>query len=228
MIYTSLFILLLYSFLLQDNDFEVQRMKMVDKQIKSRGISDKPTLYALNKVPRHKFVPQKLIEDAYKDGALPIGYGQTISQPYIVAFMTSVLKLKPQHKVLEIGTGSGYQAAVLAEIVKEVYTIEIIEELYQEAVERFDRLGYDSINTKHADGYHGWNEFAPYDAIIVTAAAEYIPPPLIEQLKDSGKMIIPVGTPFRTQSLVLVEKKKGEVFTSNLLPVRFVPFTREN
>ena len=201
---------------------------MVEKQIKSRGVRDKPTLYAMNKVPRHKFVPKKLIDDAYKDGALPIGYGQTISQPYIVAFMTSVLELKQDAKVLEIGTGSGYQAAVLAEIVKEVYTIEIIEELYKQAVERFDRLGYDSIKTMHADGYHGWKKFAPYDAIIVTAAAEYIPPPLIEQLKETGKMIIPVGTPFRTQSLVLVEKKGGEVFTSNLLPVRFVPFTREN
>jgi protein-L-isoaspartate(D-aspartate) O-methyltransferase len=203
-------------------------MKMVDKQIKNRGISDEPTLLAMKKVQRHKFVPEKLVEDAYNDGALPIGYGQTISQPYIVAFMTSILELKPENKVLEIGTGSGYQAAVLAEIVKEVYTIEIIEELYDQVVDRFDKLGYDSIKTKHADGYHGWKEFAPFDAIIVTAAAEYIPPPLIEQLKETGKMIIPVGTPFRTQSLVLVEKKNGEVFTSNLLPVRFVPFTREN
>lgn len=228
MIYTSLFILLLSSIFLQDNEFEVRRMKMVDKQIKSRGISDKPTLYAMNKVPRHKFVPKKLAEDAYKDGALPIGYGQTISQPYIVAYMTSVLKLKSEDRVLEIGTGSGYQAAVLAEIVEEVFTIEIVEELYEQAVERFEKLGYDSIKTKHADGYYGWQEFAPFDAIIVTAATEYIPPPLIQQLKETGKMIIPVGTPFRTQSLVLVEKKKDEIFTSNLLPVRFVPFTREN
>ena len=193
-----------------------------------KGIRDKAVLEAIQTVPRHYFFEKAFLEHAYQDKAFPIGEGQTISQPYTVAVQTELLEVKPGDKVLEIGTGSGYQAAVLAEIVKEVYTIEIIEELYKQAVERFDRLGYDSIKTMHADGYHGWKKFAPYDAIIVTAAAEYIPPPLIEQLKETGKMIIPVGTPFRTQSLVLVEKKGGEVFTSNLLPVRFVPFTREN
>jgi protein-L-isoaspartate(D-aspartate) O-methyltransferase len=221
-------LLLFFSSLFQENDFRVERMEMIDKQIKSRGIKDKPTLLSMTKVPRHKFVPPDLIKDAYKDGALPIGHGQTISQPYIVAFMTSVLNLKPEYKVLEIGTGSGYQAAVLAEIVKEVYTIEIIEELHNSAAEKLSKIGYANIKSMHADGFFGWQEYAPFDAIIVTAAAEFIPPPLIEQLKNGGKMIIPVGSPFRTQSLVLVEKNGDDIFTSNLLPVRFVPFTREN
>lgn len=223
-----IFIFLFASFFNQDNEFLSLRIKMIDRQIKSRGIKDKPTINALSRVPRHKFVPDDLVSDAYKDGALPIGHGQTISQPYIVAFMTSVLELQHDFKVLEIGTGSGYQAAILAEIVEEVYTIEIIRELHEEATKRLSELGYDSIKTKHADGYYGWKKFAPFDAIIVTAAAEFIPPPLIEQLKDEGKMIIPVGTPFHTQSLVLITKRGDEIFSSNLLPVRFVPFTRGN
>ena len=222
------FLFFIYIFSLPQDNFTGRRMEMIEKQIKSRGIKNQPTLYSMTRVPRHKFVLEKHIEDAYKDGALPIGHGQTISQPYIVAYMTSILDLKPEHKVLEIGTGSGYQAAVLSEIVKEVYTVEIIKELHEKSDKVLTEIGYKNIKSKHADGYFGWEEYAPFDAIVVTAAAEYVPPPLIEQLKSGGKMIIPVGTPFRTQSLVLVEKKGDEIFSSNLLPVRFVPFTREN
>jgi len=199
---------------------------MVVFQIESRGIMNKHALDAMRKVPRHKFVPSDQVNSAYEDGPLPIGYGQTISQPYIVAYMTSVIDPKPGQKVLEIGSGSGYQAAVLAEIVDTVYTIEIVTELWKSSSERLKNLGYKNIVTKNADGYYGWKKYAPFDAIVVTAASEYIPPPLIEQLKDGGKMIIPVGSPFLTQMLVLVEKKGKEIFTSNIFPVRFVPLTR--
>jgi len=167
-----------------------------------------------------------MIDRAYNDGPLPIGYGQTISQPYIVAYMTEAIDPKPGQKVLEIGTGSGYQAAVLAEIVDSVYTIEIITELYKSSEKRLSELGYKNVLCRNADGYYGWKKFAPFDAIIVTAAAEHIPPPLIEQLKDGGKMIIPVGSPFLNQTLILVEKSGEEITTTSLLPVRFVPFTR--
>ncbi len=210
----------------QNDEYKSDRVAMVKLQIENRGIHDKSTLDAMIKVPRHKFVPSNLKSRAYEDGPLPIGYGQTISQPYIVAYMTEAIDPKPDYKVLEIGTGSGYQAAVLAEIVKEVYTIEIIPELYKQAKERLKKLGYKNVFCKNADGYYGWKEHAPYDAIIVTAAAEYIPPPLIEQLKDGGKMIIPVGSPYLNQNLVLVEKKNGEITTTSLLPVLFVPFKR--
>jgi protein-L-isoaspartate(D-aspartate) O-methyltransferase len=199
---------------------------MLTHQIQNRGIINKPTLDAMRVVNRHKFVPPNLIERAYNDGPLPIGYGQTISQPYIVAFMTAVIDPKSEFKVLEIGTGSGYQAAVLSEIVSATYTIEIITELYNSSSKRLKDLGYKNVTCKNADGYYGWEEFAPFDAIVVTAAAEYIPPPLIKQLKDGGKMIIPVGSPFLNQSLILVEKNGEEITTTNLLPVRFVPFTR--
>ena len=199
---------------------------MVSQQMELRGITDKSTLNAMRTVKRHLFVPENLINYAYDDRPLPIGHGQTISQPYIVAFMTEVLKPKPNHKVLEIGTGSGYQAAVLAKIVDKVYTIEIIPELGKSASQRLKTLGYENVKTKTADGYYGWEEYAPFDAIIVTAASEIIPPPLIKQLKEGGKMIIPVGSPFFNQNLILVEKKDGKTTTKNLLPVRFVPFTR--
>jgi protein-L-isoaspartate(D-aspartate) O-methyltransferase len=169
-----------------------------------------------------------MMERAYDDSPLPIGYGQTISQPYIVAYMTAVINPEPGQKVLEIGTGSGYQAAVLAEIVDEVYTIEIITELYSSAKKRLDDLGYKNITCINADGYYGIKKAAPFDAIVVTAASEHIPPPLIEQLKDGGKMIIPVGSPFLNQTLILVEKNGEEIITTSLLPVRFVPFTRGN
>ncbi len=212
----------------QDDKFKNTRESMVEQQIVNRGITDQPTIDAMSQVLRHKFVPPNSFERAYNDGPLPIGYGQTISQPYIVAYMTEAISPKSGQRVLEIGTGSGYQAAVLAEIVDEVYTIEIITELYNSSKKRLQKLVYKNVFCRNSDGYYGWEEFAPFDAIVVTAAAEYIPPPLIEQLKDGGKMIIPVGSPYLTQMLVLVEKKGDEVFTTSLLPVRFVPFTRGN
>jgi len=219
-------LLLTHSSVLQDK-FQKERESMVKTQIENRGIKDKSVLNAMRKVLRHEMVPSNVVNRAYTDGPLPIGYGQTISQPYIVAYMTEAINPKPEHKVLEIGTGSGYQAAVLAEIVKEVYTIEIVNELYESADKKLKQLGYKNIFCKAADGYYGWEEHAPFDAIVVTAAAEHIPPPLVEQLKDGGKMIIPVGAPFLNQNLILVEKKGKEITTRSLLPVRFVPFTRE-
>lgn len=210
----------------QGTDYKTAREEMVNSQIKARGIHDSFTLAAMRSVPRHKFVPKSLLSSAYYDSPLRIGYGQTISQPYIVAFMTEIIKPEKDFKVLEIGTGSGYQAAVLSHIVDSVYTIEIIEALFIQAKMRLDDLNYDNILVKNADGYYGWEEKAPFDAIVVTAAAEFVPPPLIEQLKDGGKMIIPVGTPFTTQQLLLVEKIDGKIKTKNLMFVRFVPFTR--
>ena len=210
----------------QEQDFARLRGEMVKKQIEKRGIKDPAALSALRKTPRHLFVPNNVLDDAYDDRPLPIGYGQTISQPFIVAYMTEIVKPKPDHRVLEIGTGSGYQAAVLAEIVKEVYTIEIIDSLGSQARNRLSRLNYKNITVKTGDGYYGWKDKSPFDAIVVTAAAEHIPPPLIEQLKEGGRMIIPVGSPFMVQQLMLVEKKGGKTRTSNLMPVRFVPFKR--
>ncbi|MCH8032750.1 MAG: protein-L-isoaspartate(D-aspartate) O-methyltransferase [Bacteroidetes bacterium] len=210
----------------QDDKYTSERETMVKQQIEYRGITNQPTLKAMTSVPRHKFVPSNLNDRAYDDGPLPIGYGQTISQPYIVAYMTAAIDPEKEFKVLEIGTGSGYQAAVLSEIVSEVYTIEIITELYNSASERLRGLGYKNVICKNADGYYGWEKYAPFDAIIVTAASEYIPPPLIEQLKDGGKMIIPVGSPYLNQTLILVEKEGEDLTTTSLLPVRFVPFTR--
>ena len=212
----------------QAQDYQRMRENMVRTQIRNRGISHKPTLDAMLKTERHLFVPSSQQRRAYDDGPMPIGYGQTISQPYIVAYMTEIVNPEPGDKVLEIGAGSGYQAAVLAEIVKKVYTIEIIPELGKEAKERLNRLGYENVEVITADGYHGLETHAPFDAILVTAAAEHIPPPLIAQLKDGGKMIIPVGSPFMVQTLMLVEKKDGKVTTKSLMPVRFVPFTRQN
>ncbi len=211
----------------QDDPYKEARMKMVKTQIIARGVSDEATLNAMKKVPRHKFVPSGEVKRAYQDGPLAIGYGQTISQPYIVAYMTEKLDLKSTDKVLEIGTGSGYQAAILSEIVRQVYTVEIIDELGKKAKTKLANLGYSNVHVILGDGYYGYKSQAPYDAIIVTAAAEYIPPPLIQQLREGGKMIIPVGTPFTTQYLILVEKKNGKASSKNLLPVRFVPFTRK-
>lgn len=202
------------------------REKMVRSQIRDRGISDLSTLYAMQQVPRHKFVPKAKVSLAYMDGPLSIGHGQTISQPYIVAFMTESLGLKPADRVLEIGTGSGYQAAVLSMIVEEVYSIEIIKDLAHSAQKRLDTLGYNKVTVKWGDGYHGWPENAPFDAIMVTAGADSIPRPLIDQLKDGGRMIIPVGSKQGTTELVRVIKKNGKIRTERLLPVRFVPFTR--
>jgi protein-L-isoaspartate(D-aspartate) O-methyltransferase len=179
-------------------------------------------------VPRHEFVPPQYIRRAYGDHPLPIDHGQTISQPYIVAYMTEMLRPEPGMKVLEVGTGSGYQAAVLAETGAHVFTIELVGGLAASARERLDRLGYGDVQSRHADGFFGWEEEAPFDAIIVTAAAGYIPPPLIEQLKPGGRMMIPVGSIYGIQNLILVEKSaEGEIRTETLLPVRFVPLLRE-
>ena len=225
------FYLILFSiiFLLgfQDDDLNKKREILVDQTIAKRGVKDEVVLKAMKTVPRHLFVPESIISRAYDDRPLGIGYGQTISQPYIVAYMTEAIQPKPEHKVLEIGTGSGYQAAVLAEIVKEVYTIEIIPELGEASTGRLKKLGYNNVNVKVGDGYYGWPEHGLFDAIVVTAAAEFVPPPLIEQLKEGGKMIIPIGSPYMNQTLMLVEKKGKKITTKSLLPVIFVPFTRK-
>jgi protein-L-isoaspartate(D-aspartate) O-methyltransferase len=223
------FILLCTIFLVafQEDPFKEKRENLVSQTIEKRGVKDQAVLRAMKTVKRHLFVPENNTGNAYDDRPLPIGYGQTISQPYIVAYMTEVINPKPEHIVLEIGTGSGYQAAVLAEIVKEVYTIEIVPQLGNAATTRLKNAGYTNINVKVSDGYHGWKENAPYDAIIVTAAAEFVPPPLLEQLKDGGKIVIPVGSPFMNQTLMLIEKKGKKITTKSLLPVIFVPFTRK-
>jgi protein-L-isoaspartate(D-aspartate) O-methyltransferase len=193
-------------------------------QIRRRDIRDPNVLASLSTVPRHEFVRRSDSRRAYGDHPIPIGLGQTISQPYIVAYMTEALKLNPDYKVLEIGTGSGYQAAVCAEIVREVYTIEIIEELAKSAGKRLKKLGYGNVFVKAADGYFGWEEKGPFDAIIITAAAGLVPPPLVEQLKPDGRMILPLGSPYGAQTLVLITKDdKGQVHSEGLLPVRFVP-----
>ncbi|MBN2524641.1 MAG: protein-L-isoaspartate(D-aspartate) O-methyltransferase [Bacteroidales bacterium] len=225
----SIFLALLFVLLaFQPDNYKNDRMRMVNDQIISRGVRDQATLNAMRTVPRHEFVPSNSRQLAYGDHPLSIGYGQTISQPYIVAYMTEVLELKPDFKVLEIGTGSGYQAAVLSEIVSEVFTIEIIKELATSAKKRLQMLGYKNVRVFSGDGYNGLKEFAPFDAIMVTAGAESIPQPLLDQLKEGGRMIIPVGSSSYTQYLVLVEKKNGKIKTRKLLPVRFVPFTRDS
>jgi len=214
------------SIMQQDDRFTAAREKMVTQQIISRGVTDRPTLKAIRKVPRHLFVPEEYKSEAYDDNPLPIGYGQTISQPYIVAYMTEVAKPDPSKTALEIGTGSGYQAAVLAETVKSVYSIEIVPELAKESAERLKMLGYKNITVKHGDGYKGWKEFSPFDIIIVTAAAEQIPQPLIDQLAENGRLVIPVGPPLAVQELILLVKKNGKIEKSRLTFVRFVPFKR--
>ena len=206
-------------------DFKAMRERMVETQIKARGVKDPRVLYAMLKVERHLFVPKDLQTSAYADQPLPIGEGQTISQPYIVALMTEFLELKGGEKVLEIGTGSGYQAAVLAELVKEVYTIEIIETLANSAKKLLLQLGYQTIMVKAGDGYLGWPEVAPFDAIIVTAAPDHIPKPLIEQLKEGGRMVVPVGT--YSQELKKIVKHGGKIEEKDILPVIFVPMTGE-
>ena len=203
------------------------RYKMVSQQIEGRNIYNQKVLQAMRDVPRHLFVPEKRKKSAYGDFPLPIGYGQTISQPYIVALMTDLLKPEKDDIALEVGTGSGYQAAVLSKIVKKIYTIEIITPLGKAAEKRVSELGYKNITVKIGDGYFGWQQYAPFDCIIVTAASDHIPPPLVKQLKNGGKMAIPVGRPFQVQSLMLVEKsEKGEIRIKNILPVRFVPLRR--
>ena len=207
------------------NKYAELRKNMVVQQLKTRDINDEKVLDVMGKVERHKFVPISLVNKAYDDNPLPIGYGQTISQPYIVALMTQSLEINKNDKVLELGTSSGYQAAVLAEMVDEVYTIEIINELAKNAGTRLKDLDYNNVKVKNADGYFGWEEFAPYDAIIVTAAANHIPPPLLGQLKDGGKLIIPLGSTLTFQTLTLVTKKGNDLETEFITGVRFVPLT---
>jgi protein-L-isoaspartate(D-aspartate) O-methyltransferase len=207
-------------------DLASQRQRMVMEQLMPRGIHEERVLAAMSKVPREQFVPADMRAASYTDGPLPIGHGQTISQPYIVAFMTEQLRLSSKDRVLEIGTGSGYQAAILAELVAEVYTIEIIEPLAKSAEATLARLGYKNVYVKVGDGYKGWPEHAPFDAIIVTCAPDKVPQPLTDQLKEGGRMIIPVGDRF-AQELYLLEKKNGQLKQSAVLPVRFVPMAGE-
>ncbi len=225
----------LSSFSVPADEYAAKRRAMIDEiRRETRWVSseigkselDSRVLNAMGKVPRHEFVSEDLRGIAYVNRPLPIGYGQTISQPFIVALMTDLLRVEPDDTVLEIGTGSGYQAAVLAELAKRVYSIEIVPELTKIATERLKRLGYAEVETKTGDGYYGWPEHAPFDAIIVTAAPTQIPPPLVQQLKPGGRMIIPVGGQFLPQYLVLVEKsEQGTVSTRQIVPVQFVPLT---
>jgi protein-L-isoaspartate(D-aspartate) O-methyltransferase len=207
------------------DDFTRLREQMVQNQLIYRGVKDKRVLAAISKVERHLFVPENLQKQAYQDEPLPIGYGQTISQPYIVAYMTEQLELKGDEKVLEIGTGSGYQAAILGELAKEVYTIEIVPELGEIAKERLSNLGYTNVHVRIGDGYNGWPERAPFDAVIVTAAPDHIPQPLIDQMKIEGRLIIPVGD-YSQELLLMVKTEKG-IEKKRKIPVRFVPMTGE-
>jgi protein-L-isoaspartate(D-aspartate) O-methyltransferase len=223
---TILFSIMLKYAGLQSDKFAASRNDMVKYQIAGRGIEDIETLKAMRKVPRHLFVPADYQKDAYGDYPLPIGYGQTISQPYIVAYMTEAVKPDKKKKALEIGTGSGYQAAVLAEIVDSVFTIEIIPELAVESEARLKKLGYKNIIVKSGDGYNGWLGHSPFDIILVTAAADEIPSPLIDQLAEGGRLVIPVGEPDAIQDLILLIKKNGRIEKKRLNAVRFVPFRR--
>jgi protein-L-isoaspartate(D-aspartate) O-methyltransferase len=211
---------------LNEDNYSRQRKTMVEQQIKDRGIHNKKVLAALMSVPRHKFVPEEYKNYSYDDRPLPIGYDQTISQPFIVAYMTEILDPDSTKKVLEIGTGSGYQAAILSLLYKDVYTVEIIEALGKRAKRVFDEEGYDNIKVKIGDGYQGWKEYAPFNAIIVTCAPANIPQPLVDQLAEGGKMIIPVGEHFN-QVLYLLEKINGKIRKTETLPVVFVPMMRE-
>ncbi|HEX4943627.1 MAG TPA: protein-L-isoaspartate(D-aspartate) O-methyltransferase [Usitatibacteraceae bacterium] len=220
---------------LADDGHDSPRRQMVEQIVAiardagadtGKAAIDERVLAAMSRVPRHRFVPPDQERNAYANRPLPIGHGQTISQPYIVALMTDLLEVKPDHAVLEIGTGSGYQAAILATLARTVCTIEIIAPLAREAEERLGRQGFAQVRTRVGDGYYGWEECGPFDGIIVTAAAGQVPPPLVRQLKPGGRMVIPVGAPFLTQQLMLVEKNRdGTILTRQILPVRFVPLT---
>jgi len=205
--------------------FKAAREKLVEKDIAGQGIADPKVLAAMRSVPRHCFVPKRLASKAYADTALPIGASQTISQPYVVALMTESLKLSGNHRILEIGTGSGYQAAVLAKIVKEVYSIEIKEKLHRESNRLLKDMGFTNVKTRHGDGYFGWQEAAPFDAIMITAAINHIPPPLLKQLTEGGRLILPLGNPFSYQNLTLVTKTGGNYVTKQITGVLFVPMT---
>jgi len=207
----------------QSDPYVGARLAMVRDQIQREGISDPRVLQAMRDVPRHLFVPEEYRSRAYEPRPLPIGEGQTISQPYIVAFMTGILRLKPSDRVLEVGTGSGYQAAIASKIAREVYSVEIIESLSARSRKTLSELGFRNVSVRHGDGYYGWEEKAPFDAIIVTCAGGHIPPPLLRQLKNGGRMVMPVGGPFLTQNLVFIEKgPDGSVSQRNVLPVAFV------
>ncbi len=209
------------------NQFQKQRKKMVERQLKLRDISDQRVLKAVMDVARHEFVPEAYRDIAYADQPLPIGHEQTISQPYIVALMTQIAQVKPDANVLDVGTGSGYQAAILGELAEKVWSIEILEPLADEARDRLKRLGYDNITVRHGDGYAGWPEHAPFDVIIVAAAPDHVPPKLVEQLAVGGRLVIPVGDRGR-QDLLLVEKKQdGTISRRTVVPVAFVPMTGE-
>jgi len=207
-------------------EFAAERERMVKEQVAMRGVTDERVLRAMRKVPREQFVPEQIRGQSYSDGPLPIGYDQTISQPFVVAFMTEKLGLRPTDRVLEIGTGSGYQAAILAELAAKVYTIEIVEPLGKRAEETLQRLGYKNVQVKIGDGYQGWPEHAPFDAVIVTCAPDHVPRPLVEQTKEGGRIVIPVGSA-GDQTLYLLEKKNGRLEQRNVLPVSFVPMTGE-
>jgi protein-L-isoaspartate(D-aspartate) O-methyltransferase len=211
----------------EEDRYTRDRQRMVEQDIKGRGVRDRKVLDVMLKVPRHLFVDDYLRNRAYADHPLPIGEGQTISQPYVVALMTEAIRLKPTDRVLEIGTGSGYQAAVLAELAKEVYTIEIRNSLADSAAERLKGLGYKNVSVKYADGYFGWLEHAPFDAIIITASANHIPPPLIKQLREGGRLILPLGSTVYYQTLTLATKRKGELDVEQLSAVAFVPMVGE-
>lgn len=206
-------------------DLQKARNQMVQTTIEDRGISDPNVLSAMRSVPRHYFVPEDLLPVAYADRPLPIGEGQTISQPYVVALMTQILQPAKDHRILEIGTGSGYQAAILAHITGQVYTIEIKQKLYNKASNKLKLLGYNTIETRRADGYFGWPEKAPFDAIMITAAIDHIPPPLLKQLKDGGRLALPLGNPFSYQNLVLVTKQGQDLIVKQITGVLFVPMT---
>ena len=235
LIVIGLILLVFSTHVIAEDDFQRQRQKLVDiikvdvemtQDFLDQGSLDKRVLDAIGKVPRHEFVPDDQRPYAYENRPLPIGYGQTISQPYIVAIMTDLLKPEKTGRVLEVGTGSGYQAAILAELVDSVYTIEIVKELAEQAADRLKKNGYNTVHTRTGDGYYGWETEAPFDGIVVTAVASHIPPSLIKQLKPGGRMVIPVGGQFMTQYLMLVTKNvDGKVTTRQILPVRFVPLT---
>jgi protein-L-isoaspartate(D-aspartate) O-methyltransferase len=221
----AVFLLLLAALASAQDPTAARREAMVREQILERGVSDPRVLEAMRTVPRHRFVPEELARAAYDDSPLPIGEGQTISQPYIVALMTELLGTSPEQRVLEIGTGSGYQAAVLSGLVREVFSIEIKEPLYRRAADTLRRLGYANVRTRLADGYFGWPGEPPFDGILVTAAVDHVPPPLLAQLKEGGRLVLPLGNPYGVQSLVVVTREGGKYQVRHVLGVLFVPLT---
>jgi protein-L-isoaspartate(D-aspartate) O-methyltransferase len=224
---TMIFSAAFFSFCEDDEFYSRKRTEMVRRQLMTRDITDRQVLEVMGKVPRHLFVSTSLRRQAYVDSPLPIDEGQTISQPYIVALMTQHLKLKGGEKVLEVGTGSGYQAAVLAHLTDKVYSIEIRENLAKKAAETLSTLDYNQVQVKWSDGYFGWEEHAPFDAIIITCAANHVPPPLLKQLKEGGRLILPLGSTLYFQTLTLITKKKGKPKVKQILGVNFVPMTGE-